>query len=181
MGSDDRTFVLSESGHIAGIVNPPAKQKYGYWTNPDLEPDADAWKAAATRTAGSWWPVWGEWLAARSGAKVKAREPGRGKHKALADAPGTYVVAATGGVDDSLLHRGEIGLEMLQRSMYICGQVRMTGGRSRPRGGTTDARIPPTIAKMMQDAASAFKFDTSKLQGASRRRPAMARSCRKSR
>jgi polyhydroxyalkanoate synthase len=92
-GSTDKTFVLSESGHIAGIVNPPSKQKYGHWTNADLSEDAEGWKAAAVRTAGSWWPLWGKWLAARSGKKVKARKPGRGTFKALADAPGTYVVA----------------------------------------------------------------------------------------
>jgi polyhydroxyalkanoate synthase len=93
MGSADKTFVLSESGHIAGIVNPPSKNKYGHWTGGDLDLDPDAWKAAATFTPGSWWPRWGEWLAARSGRKVKARTPGRGRHKALADAPGTYVLA----------------------------------------------------------------------------------------
>jgi polyhydroxyalkanoate synthase len=93
MGSADKTFVLSESGHIAGIVNPPSKNKYGHWTGPDLDLDPDAWKQAASFTKGSWWPRWSAWLAERSGGKVKARTPGKGRHKALADAPGTYVVA----------------------------------------------------------------------------------------
>ncbi len=93
MGSTDKSFVLSGSGHIAGIVNPPAKMKYGYWSHADLDLDPDAWKAAGERHAGSWWPEWGRWLAGRSGGKVKARVPGRGKYKALAEAPGTYVTA----------------------------------------------------------------------------------------
>jgi polyhydroxyalkanoate synthase len=93
MGSTDRTFVLSESGHIAGIVNPPSKDKYGHWTGGDLDLDPDAWKEGSTFTRGSWWPRWGAWLAERSGGMVKARTPGRGRHKALAEAPGTYVVA----------------------------------------------------------------------------------------
>ncbi len=86
-GSEDRTFILSESGHIAGIVNPPAKQKYGHWTNADWAGDAAAWKAGAERHGGSWWPLWDRWLAERGGGKVPARDPGAG----LADAPGTYV------------------------------------------------------------------------------------------
>ncbi|MDE3029243.1 MAG: class I poly(R)-hydroxyalkanoic acid synthase, partial [Paracoccaceae bacterium] len=62
-GSKDKTFILSESGHIAGIVNPPSKNKYGHYPSAASMTDADAWKAAAVRTPGSWWPRWGEWLA----------------------------------------------------------------------------------------------------------------------
>ncbi len=85
--STDRTFILSESGHIAGIVNPPAKKKYGHWTNGDWTGDAAAWKAGAERHAGSWWPLWDRWLAERGGGKLAARDPGAG----LGDAPGEYV------------------------------------------------------------------------------------------
>lgn len=91
MGSTDKTFVLSESGHIAGIVNPPTKNKYGHWSGGSLDLDPDAWKAAGTFTKGTWWPRWGEWLAQRSGPMVAARSPGRGKYKPLDDAPGQYV------------------------------------------------------------------------------------------
>ncbi|MGD9919775.1 MAG: class I poly(R)-hydroxyalkanoic acid synthase [Paenirhodobacter sp.] len=91
MGSTDKTFILSESGHIAGIVNPPSKKKYGHYTSEAPVTDPLAWKAAATRHEGSWWPRWGEWLAARSGAMVAAREPGDAAHPVLAPAPGTYV------------------------------------------------------------------------------------------
>lgn len=89
--SKDRTFVVSESGHIAGIVNPPTKNKYGYYTNDDLSGDADAWLAGAVEQKGSWWPHWETWLKKRSGKKVEARKPGDSKHKPIAPAPGTYV------------------------------------------------------------------------------------------
>ena len=92
MGSTDRTFFLSESGHIAGIVNPPSKKKYGHYTNADLSGDADAWLAGAEFHEGSWWPHWGEWLAGRSGPMVPARRPGDGGREVLSPAPGGYVV-----------------------------------------------------------------------------------------
>ena len=97
MGSADKTFILSESGHIAGIINPPSRGKYGHWTNPDLSLPPDGWQAAATKHAGSWWPRWGDWLAARSGARVKARVPGDSSHPVLGPAPGTYVAAVPAG------------------------------------------------------------------------------------
>jgi polyhydroxyalkanoate synthase len=90
-GSKDRTFIVSESGHIAGIVNPPSKKKYGHYTNDDLSGTADEWMANATYNEGSWWPHWEAWLAKRSGKMVAAREPGDSEHPALAPAPGTYV------------------------------------------------------------------------------------------
>jgi polyhydroxyalkanoate synthase len=93
MGSADRTFILSESGHIAGIINPPGKKKYGHYTNAGLSADPDAWKAKATRHDGSWWPRWAAWLAPRSGGLVPARPPGDAAHPVLAPAPGTYVLA----------------------------------------------------------------------------------------
>ena len=93
MGSKDKTFVLSQSGHIAGIINPPAKQKYGHYTN-DLPLDTpEMWKQSAVFNQGSWWPRWQGWLAKRSGPMVAAREPGGGAHPVLAAAPGTYVLA----------------------------------------------------------------------------------------
>ena len=92
MGSRDKTFIVSESGHIAGIVNPPTRDKYGHYTSDTPIENANEWKANADYTRGSWWPRWGEWLAARSGRKVAAREPGGPNHPVLAAAPGTYVV-----------------------------------------------------------------------------------------
>ncbi len=92
MGGRSKTFILSESGHIAGIVNPPTKQKYGHYTNGDWSGDAATWKAGAEYHEGSWWPRWGEWLAGRSGAKTDARVPGESTHEILGPAPGTYVV-----------------------------------------------------------------------------------------
>ena len=90
-GSKDRTFILSESGHIAGIVNPPSKKKYGHYTNDDHTGTAEAWLEGATYHEGSWWPLWEKWLRKRSGKKVAAREPGDSEHPPLAPAPGTYV------------------------------------------------------------------------------------------
>ncbi|MCZ4353525.1 class I poly(R)-hydroxyalkanoic acid synthase [Roseovarius aestuarii] len=91
MGSKDRTFVVSQSGHIAGIVNPPSKKKYDHYTNDDLDVSPDDWMAAATRHEGSWWPRWEAWLSKKSGKKITARQPGDSSHPSLAPAPGTYV------------------------------------------------------------------------------------------
>ena len=91
MGSKDKTFVLSESGHIAGIVNPPSKKKYSHYTNPELGLSVDDWYEAATKNAGSWWPAWDTWLSQKSGKKVTARVPGSDRYPVLAGAPGTYV------------------------------------------------------------------------------------------
>jgi polyhydroxyalkanoate synthase len=84
-------FVLGGSGHIAGIVNPPAAHKYGYWTNDELAATPQAWLDSATQHPGSWWTDWEKWVAAYAGDKVPARIPGKGKLKALEDAPGSYV------------------------------------------------------------------------------------------
>jgi polyhydroxyalkanoate synthase len=83
-------FVLGGSGHIAGIVNPPASNKYWYWTNPSLEEDADGWLRAAEKHNGSWWTDWRDWVARFGGDKVPARKPGAGKLKVLEDAPGSF-------------------------------------------------------------------------------------------
>jgi polyhydroxyalkanoate synthase len=93
MGSDDKSFVVSQSGHIAGIVNPPAKGKYGHYVNTTPMTTPEDWMASATFTAGSWWPRWRDWLAVRSGRQVGARVPGTQSHPVLGPAPGTYVVA----------------------------------------------------------------------------------------
>ncbi|MTH65466.1 class I poly(R)-hydroxyalkanoic acid synthase [Paracoccus sp. DK608] len=88
MGSQDRTFILSESGHIAGIINPPSKKKYGHYVSDHgFAEGFRQWRDAAVRHDGSWWPRWGEWLATRSGAKVDARTPEQG----FGPAPGEYV------------------------------------------------------------------------------------------
>jgi polyhydroxyalkanoate synthase len=85
------TFTMAGSGHIAGVINAPVAQKYQHWTNENLPDSLEAWQAGATETPGSWWPHWIEWLKARSGGMVPARDPAKGKLKPLGDAPGTYV------------------------------------------------------------------------------------------
>ncbi|MCF3973923.1 class I poly(R)-hydroxyalkanoic acid synthase [Paracoccus sp. EGI L200073] len=88
MGSRDKTFILSESGHIAGIVNPPSKKKYGHYVGgKDFDHGQEAWRESASFNAGSWWPHWGDWLAERSGKLVAAREP----ESEILPAPGSYV------------------------------------------------------------------------------------------
>lgn len=85
-------FVLSASGHIAGVVNPPAAGKYCYWINDETPADPNAWLEGAAQHDGSWWPDWDTWVKSQSGkALVDARQPGDGKLKVLCDAPGTYV------------------------------------------------------------------------------------------
>ena len=84
-------FVLGGSGHIAGIINPPSANKYGYWLNEAPAAGPDAWLEAATHHAGSWWVDWERWAAGHGGAHVPARVAGSGALPALEDAPGTYV------------------------------------------------------------------------------------------
>jgi polyhydroxyalkanoate synthase len=85
-------FVLSGSGHIAGVINPPEKHKYQYWTGTKpAGADVDKWRAKATEHAGSWWPDWLTWLKHHNADQVPARAPGGGKLKPIEDAPGRYV------------------------------------------------------------------------------------------
>jgi polyhydroxyalkanoate synthase len=86
-----RKFVLSASGHIAGVVNPPPKTKYGHWVNEKLPPSPDEWLAGAKFVPDSWWPAWEEWMRQYSGGEVPPRQPGAGKLKPIEDAPGRYV------------------------------------------------------------------------------------------
>jgi polyhydroxyalkanoate synthase len=83
-------FVLSGSGHIAGMVNPPSANKYGFWTNDKLPDTPDAWFAGAAQNEGSWWTDWRQWMTPFLGREVPARVPGKGKLKVLEAAPGTY-------------------------------------------------------------------------------------------
>ena len=83
----------AQSGHIAGIVNPPSKQKYGHYTNDAPMTTPEEFLAGATFRKESWWPRWGEWLAGQSGKKRPARTPGGPDNPVLALAPGTYVSA----------------------------------------------------------------------------------------
>jgi len=90
-------FVLGGSGHIAGIVNPPAAKKYHYWTN-DARPDSpDDWFTTATQHPGSWWEDWQAWMDRQNGGeKVPARSPGDGGLQPIEDGPGSYVMLRLG-------------------------------------------------------------------------------------
>lgn len=89
------TFVLGGSGHIAGIVNPPSRNKYGFWTNDELPESPDAWFEGATFTEGSWWPHWQAWMRDNGyvddAKRVAARQPGDGELTPIEPAPGRYV------------------------------------------------------------------------------------------
>jgi len=85
-------YVVAGSGHIAGVVNPPAKTKYQYWTGGKAEGSYEDWMAKAQEHPGSWWPHWFAWLEKQASKRVKARIPGGGKLPALEDAPGSYVL-----------------------------------------------------------------------------------------
>jgi polyhydroxyalkanoate synthase len=84
-------FVMAGSGHIAGVVNPPSKPKYQYWSGGPVEGNFEDWVQKAKETPGSWWPDWVQWVAAQAPEKVPARTPGSGKLKPIGDAPGEYV------------------------------------------------------------------------------------------
>ena len=90
------TFLLAGSGHIAGVINPPAAGKYQYWTNPEPAETLEQFVAGATEHPGSWWPHWAAWLRALDDAQVPARgrrKPGGRGDRVIEDAPGRYVAA----------------------------------------------------------------------------------------
>ena len=85
-------FVLSGSGHIAGVINPPDKNKYQFWTGPKpRNADVEGWLAKAKEHPGSWWPDWLVWLTRQGPTEVPARIPGSGALEPIEDAPGSYV------------------------------------------------------------------------------------------
>ena len=85
-------FVLGASGHIAGVINPPARHRYGYRTGTDTPASPEGWLAAAREHEGSWWPHWARWVESFGGGEVPARSPGDGGLPAIEDAPGSYVM-----------------------------------------------------------------------------------------
>lgn len=92
LGSENIEFVLSSSGHIQSLLNPPGNPKAKMFRNPNIAPTAEAWAEGATEEAGSWWPVWGAWLKQRSGAlKIAPKACGNESFPPLYDAPGRYV------------------------------------------------------------------------------------------
>lgn len=88
---DDTRFVMTESGHVAGVINPADKGKYPHWVNDNLPDNAQDWLENATQVDGSWWSDWHTWLSDRSGEQRKARNIGNRKYPAIEDAPGRYV------------------------------------------------------------------------------------------
>ncbi|MEZ8744673.1 class I poly(R)-hydroxyalkanoic acid synthase [Vibrio sp. 10N.261.49.A5] len=88
----NKTFVLGESGHIAGIVNHPEKKKYGYWLNDNLDDSADEWLNNASHNEGSWWTHWDQWLQGfEADEKIEPFNQGSELHPVIGKAPGNYV------------------------------------------------------------------------------------------
>jgi len=87
----DVTLTLAGSGHIAGVVNPPAANKYNHWTNAALPATLAEWQAGAVEHPGSWWEHWAAWLHERSGDWINARDPSKGPLSPIEPAPGSYV------------------------------------------------------------------------------------------
>ncbi|ALU42733.1 class I poly(R)-hydroxyalkanoic acid synthase [Pseudoalteromonas rubra] len=85
------TFVLGESGHIAGVINPPAAEKYGFWYGPEATGEANAWLDKAKHQSGSWWPHWGKWLSQYTDEKVPKRVTSSKTNPGIYAAPGEYV------------------------------------------------------------------------------------------
>ena len=96
MRGRNKTFVLSQSGHIAGIINPADCGKYGHYTSDGTSGSADEWLSNAEFTQGSWWTRWADWVGRRSGAWLPAREAGGPENPVLCSAPGTYVRGSAG-------------------------------------------------------------------------------------
>jgi len=88
--SGDVKFVLGGSGHIAGVVNPPVDNKYGYWTADNLPKDSQDWFKESTKNEGSWWTDWQQWIEKSADKKVAARKPGSDAFKTIEPAPGAY-------------------------------------------------------------------------------------------
>jgi polyhydroxyalkanoate synthase len=87
-----KRFVMGASGHIAGVINPPAKKKRSYWTCDKLPASHEQWLKGAQEHAGSWWPDWSDWLRAQAGKQVAApKSYGGRRYKAIEPAPGRYV------------------------------------------------------------------------------------------
>jgi len=91
IGKDPR-FVLAASGHVAGVINPPARNKRSYWTHDDLNGDAADWLEKAEEKPGSWWPDWDAWMKRHSSGTVRApSRPGNARYQVIEPAPGRYV------------------------------------------------------------------------------------------
>lgn len=102
----NKTFVLGESGHIAGIVNHPEKKKYGYWLNDNLDDSADEWLNNASHNEGSWWTHWDQWLQGfEADEKIEPFNQGSELHPVIGKAPGNYVKQVLPIVDKAVVDK----------------------------------------------------------------------------
>ncbi len=96
----DNEFVLGASGHIAGVINPPAKKRRHYWVNNQVHNDAEQWLKTATKQEGSWWPHWQNWLTKQLENKIDAPSFGSKKHPVIEETPGRYVKVSIEDMED---------------------------------------------------------------------------------
>ncbi|MEO9494911.1 MAG: class I poly(R)-hydroxyalkanoic acid synthase [Vibrio splendidus] len=108
----NKTFVLGESGHIAGIVNHPEKKKYGYWLNDNLDDSADEWLNNASHNEGSWWIHWDQWLQGfEADEKIEPFNQGSELHPVIGKAPGNYVKQVLPIVDQEVVDKETVDPE----------------------------------------------------------------------
>jgi polyhydroxyalkanoate synthase len=92
LGGEDKTFILGASGHIAGVVNPPAKKRRSHWVGSPFPAEPEAWLSSAQEKKGSWWPAWSDWLARHGGGLREAPSAsGNVQYRPIEAAPGRYV------------------------------------------------------------------------------------------
>ena len=169
MTNADVRFVLSGSGHIAGVVNPPAMQKYQSWTNPDMsEPTLEEWLKGAEETPGSWWPDWDAWLSKRSGRMVPARSPGRGSGRSSRRRAPTSRCASTR--PERLT--GGVGLGVTRRTCGRGAGARPGTGHSRQLSGRV-WRSSDRVSRLNLTAATSVRLRPEAAAGSS---PATATS-----
>ena len=145
------TFLLAGSGHIAGVVNPPAGNKYCHWTNSNLPATADEWLASAERHEGSWWPTWDAWVSGFGGDKVPTRVPGDSKLKVLEDAPGSYVKLRLDPAPVATSTATPSNASAMPGSSAAAAGERSPAAQRGPRSGT-GAQRPASRAKRRKSA-----------------------------
>jgi polyhydroxyalkanoate synthase subunit PhaC len=145
MGSKSKTFILSESGHIAGIVNPPSQAKYGHYTNEDLALDAGRLAQGADFHEGSWWPRWEAWLAKRSGRRCPRGCRATRRPSGARPAPGTYVIAGPRRPDRRSRTRIRENFAAVQHSPCNAAPQHVYRAFARMRAGSRASRRSPWL------------------------------------
>lgn len=148
--SGDVRFILGGSGHIAGIINPPAAGKYNYRVTDDLPEDPESWAKEAEVVEGSWWPEWDRWVKALANDKVAARTPGDRGMPILEDAPGSYVKRTLNDTDP-VPAAPSVAVKQTARAPAAAPQQAKQRA-SQPDDLTAIKGIGPKLADVLKDA-----------------------------